>query len=81
MTISTQYGFSIPNIASDIREAVGLRVKELTGLNVRRVDVYVEDIREPRGNGVGSLISSLGGTTESGSEKEEKIDYTEIPQT
>ena len=79
MTISTQYGFSIPVIATVIRDAVAIRVKEITGLDVRRVDIHVEDIREPRGDGLGSRISSLASAVESGSEKEEKIEYTEIP--
>ena len=83
MTVSTQYGYSIPAVANEIREAIGARIKELTGLNVRRVDVHVDDIREPRGDGAGSNISHLGGAAEAEatSQKEEKTEYTEIPQT
>lgn len=81
MTISTQYGYSIPDVASDIRDAVAERIKELTGLSVRRVDIHVEDIREPRGDGSGSHVSYLGESEESAALKEEKGEYTEIPQT
>lgn len=69
LTISTQYGYSIPNIVNDIRQAVGSNIKEITGLNVKRVDIHVEDIKEASSDGRGSLFSLAG---EEGQEKPEE---------
>jgi uncharacterized alkaline shock family protein YloU len=80
MTISTQYGYSIPDVASEMRNAIAARIKDITGLTVRRVDIHVEDIKEPRGDGAGARISYLGGEAPAAL-KEEKTEYTEIPQT
>lgn len=80
ITISTQYGYSIPDVAAEIREAIASRMKELTGLSVRRVDIHVEDIREPRGDGAGAQSYLSGGAEESAALKQEKGEYTEIPQ-
>lgn len=85
MTISTQYGYSIPDVANEIRKAVSTRIKDLTSLDVTRVDIHVEDIREARGDGKGLALPFLRGGEEEGKEEkteltEKKGEYTEIPQ-
>ena len=87
MTIATQYSFSIPEVADEIRKQVSMRVKELTGLSVARLDIHVDDIREAGGNGTGSLMAMIGRGEERRSDGEEdkaevterRGEYMEIP--
>jgi uncharacterized alkaline shock family protein YloU len=79
LTISTQYGFSIPEVARAIRETVAQRISDLTGLTVRRVDIHVEDIREARAEGAASRFSFLGGEREAEKEKVQAPEFTEVP--
>lgn len=85
MTIATQYGFSIPDIARQIRQSISQRIKDTAGIDVNRVDIHVEDIREARGEGLTSRIPFIGGGEEEREEagekqKQQARDFTEVPQ-
>ena len=43
--VTLEYGVAMPAVAQNTRSNVKYRVEELTGLTVRSVNVYVEDIR------------------------------------
>jgi len=43
--IVVEYGFSIPDVAVEVQEAVVKSVTELTGLKVVEVNVYVQDVK------------------------------------
>lgn len=52
MTISVVYPTPVPRVARKLRERVTTRVEELTGLDVRQVDISVANlIRPPRREG------------------------------
>jgi uncharacterized protein len=52
MTISVVYPTPVPKVARKLRERVSTRVQELTGLDVRQVDISVANlIRPPRREG------------------------------
>ncbi len=84
LTISTQYGFSIPDIARQVRQSIGQRIKDTAGIDVNRVDIHIEDIKEPRGDGLASRIPFIGGgeeREEAGEEqKAQARDFTEVPR-
>ncbi len=83
LTITTQYGFSIPDIARQVRESIGQRIKDTAGIDVSRVDIHVEDIREPRGEGLASRIPFISGEEKEEAGEEEKAqarDFTEVPK-
>lgn len=44
LTLATDFGYSIPEVVRDVREAISNRINEITGLAVRNIDIYVEDI-------------------------------------
>lgn len=69
LVISTIFGHSIPQVVRSIREAVGSRINELTGLTVTRVDIYVEDIKDQAVQGRSS-IPLMGKMFGQGEEKE-----------
>lgn len=43
--IVVEYGFSIPDVAVEVQEAVIKSVTELTGLKVVEVNIYVQDVK------------------------------------
>ncbi len=43
--IIIEYGFSIPEVATEVQEAVVKSVTEMTGLKVIEVNVYVQDVK------------------------------------
>ena len=40
-----EYGYSIPDVAVEVQEAIVKSVTELTGLKVVEVNVYVQDVK------------------------------------
>ncbi|HIC95639.1 TPA: Asp23/Gls24 family envelope stress response protein [Candidatus Bipolaricaulota bacterium] len=48
LRVSLQYGQPIPEVARQIQERVSQRVKEMTGLEVSAVDVYIQEIQFPQ---------------------------------
>jgi uncharacterized alkaline shock family protein YloU len=43
-TVSTEYGYSIPSVVQNLRDAISSNVRQMTGLTVSNIDVYIEDI-------------------------------------
>ncbi len=43
--IVVEYGFSIPDVAGEVQEAVIKSITELTGLKVVEVNIYVQDVK------------------------------------
>lgn len=43
--VTLEYGVSLPAVAQNTKSNVKYRVEEMTGLNVRQVNVHVESIR------------------------------------
>lgn len=43
--VTLEYGVSLPAVAQNARSNVKYRVEEMTGLNVSRVNIHVENIR------------------------------------
>ncbi len=43
--VTLEYGVSLPTVAKNARDNVRYRVQEMTGLAVRNVNIFVEDIR------------------------------------
>lgn len=43
--VTLEYGVSLPAVAQNARDNVRYRVQEMTGLIVRDVNIFVEDIR------------------------------------
>lgn len=82
LTIATLFGYSIPQVVRDIREAISGRVKELTGLTVRRVDVHVEDIKEQAEQGKASipLVAKIRGQDKESKEQERAEKSAEVPE-
>ncbi|MCF7791375.1 MAG: Asp23/Gls24 family envelope stress response protein [Victivallales bacterium] len=48
LTIITEYGKNIPAIALDVQTTIIKEVKNITGLNVTKVDVTVQGIDDPK---------------------------------
>lgn len=45
MYVTLLYGVSLPAVADNARDNVRYRVQELTGITVRKINIYVESIR------------------------------------
>ncbi|WP_320047075.1 Asp23/Gls24 family envelope stress response protein [uncultured Ilyobacter sp.] len=43
--IVVEYGYSIPEVAGEVQEAVIKNITELTGLKVVEVNIYVQDVK------------------------------------
>jgi len=43
--IVVEYGYPIPEVATEVQEAIVKNVTELTGLKVVEVNVYVQDVK------------------------------------
>jgi uncharacterized alkaline shock family protein YloU len=43
--IVVEYGYSIPEVATEVQEAVIKSITDLTGLKVVEVNIYVQDIK------------------------------------
>lgn len=43
--VVVEYGFPIPEVATEVQEAIVKSVTELTGLRVVEVNVYVQDVK------------------------------------
>jgi uncharacterized alkaline shock family protein YloU len=43
--IVVEYGYSIPEVAGEVQEAVIKNITELTGLKVVEVSIYVQDVK------------------------------------
>ncbi|GLI55983.1 alkaline-shock protein [Propionigenium maris DSM 9537] len=43
--VIVEYGFPIPEVATEVQEAIVKSVTELTGLKVVEVNVYVQDVK------------------------------------
>ena len=43
--IVVEYGYPIPEVATEVQEAIVKSVTELTGLKVVEVNVYVQDVK------------------------------------
>ncbi len=43
--VTLEYGVSLPAVAQNARDNVRYRVQDMTGLSVRDVNIFVEDIR------------------------------------
>ncbi len=46
VTLVLQFGVRIPDVAANVQDVVRSQVKELTGKNVTKVDVIVQDLQE-----------------------------------
>jgi uncharacterized alkaline shock family protein YloU len=55
LTLSTVFGHSIPEVVRNVREAISSRIAEMTGLIVRNIDVFVEDIIDTSQQGSASI--------------------------
>lgn len=44
--IVVEYGYSIPEVATNVQERIIKSVTELTGLRVVEVNVYIQDVKE-----------------------------------
>jgi len=47
IAINIQYGFSLPEIAGNVQEAVVQQIREFTGLQAARVDVIIREMELP----------------------------------
>lgn len=47
VTLVMEFGVRIPDVASVVQDVIRLRVEELTGKQVARVDVIVQDLEDP----------------------------------
>ncbi len=50
VTIIVEYGFPVPEVASDIQENVKKAIETMTGMNVKSVDVHVQGVSFEREN-------------------------------
>jgi uncharacterized alkaline shock family protein YloU len=51
ITVNVDYGRSIPRVTQAVREQVIKRVQKLTGLEVTEVNIQVNDVTLPEGQG------------------------------
>ena len=51
ITVNVDYGRSIPQVTQAVREQVIKRVQKLTGLEVTEVNIQVNDVTLPEGQG------------------------------
>jgi uncharacterized alkaline shock family protein YloU len=79
LTISAVYGASIPDVAREIREAIETRIAEITGLTVRRINIYVEDIKAEGAEGRGFILPFVKRGDEDEKEKLKLPSSTELP--
>ncbi len=47
LRVSLRYGEPIPLLSQEIQEQITKRVREMTGLRVSAVDIYIQEIRLP----------------------------------
>ncbi len=50
LTVVVEYGRSIPDVAHKVQDKVSERVSQLCGLNVKRVNVHVADLKQQNNN-------------------------------
>jgi uncharacterized alkaline shock family protein YloU len=82
LTLSIEFGYSIPDVVQDVRETISRQIKEITGLTVRNVDIYIEDIIDTSQQGKSSipLVGRLGGQTGDGQQEKPKVpEATQLP--
>ena len=48
VTLVLEFGVHIPSVATMVQDVVGEKVEELTGKQVTRVDVTIQDLEDPR---------------------------------
>jgi len=48
VTLVLEFGVHIPTVATMVQDVVGEKVEELTGKQVTRVDVTIQDLEDPR---------------------------------
>jgi uncharacterized alkaline shock family protein YloU len=81
-TIAVDYGYSIPEVVRELREAISTEVSNMTGLTVSNIDVYVEDIVDTSMQSKASipLVDRLRRDGKDGEEEKQKVaDTTQLP--
>lgn len=82
LTLATEYGFSIPDVVRNVREAISAQINEITGLTVRLIDIYVQDIIDMSQQNKSSvpLVDRLRGQVKDGQEEKPKTPVaTQLP--
>ncbi|MGQ9477917.1 MAG: Asp23/Gls24 family envelope stress response protein [Candidatus Bipolaricaulia bacterium] len=51
LRVSLRYGEPIPLLSQELQEQITKRVREMTGLRVSAVDIYIQEIRLPPAEG------------------------------
>jgi uncharacterized alkaline shock family protein YloU len=82
LTLAIEFGYSIPDVVRSVRDAISNRINEITGLSVRNIDIFVEDIVDVSQQGKASvpLMNRLRGQGGDGQEEKPKISAsTQLP--
>jgi uncharacterized alkaline shock family protein YloU len=82
LTLATEFGYSIPDVVRNVQDAISNQIKFITGLTVRNIDIYVEDIVDTSQQNKSSipLVGSLLGQSKSGEEEKPKAPAaTQLP--
>jgi uncharacterized alkaline shock family protein YloU len=82
LTLATEFGYSIPEVVRNVRDAVSNKVNEITGLTVRSIDIYIEDIVDKSLQNKASvpLVSRIRGQSGNGQEVKPKTsETTQLP--
>jgi len=82
LTLSIIFGYSIPDVVRNVRESISNQVNEMTGLMVRNIDIYVEDIVDQSQQNRSSipLVDRLRGQSNGEEEEAEKSTRPEVTQ-
>jgi uncharacterized alkaline shock family protein YloU len=82
LTLATEFGYSIPDVVRNIREAISNRIKDITGLTVNNIDIYVEDIVDTsqQNKAAVPLVGSIISKKDRDEEKPKKPVATQLPE-
>jgi uncharacterized alkaline shock family protein YloU len=82
LTLAAEFGFSIPDVVRNVREAITNQIKDITGLTVRNIDIYVEDIVDTsqQNKAAVPLVGGLRGQSKEGKEEKPRTpEATQLP--